>query len=459
MKTGIKNSIIAIGVLGIFAGSTTITFAGYFNTTPISRCDVSISRQLQTGSENDDVYVLQQMLSRAGYLTANPNGFFGPATRSAVKRFQSDNNISATGVVGDATINAVNERLCDSDVRGDTLSYSNYGYSYATTYVDSYDPYVKVISPTPTNNPVIYSTPQADVSTSYTNNAYIGDYNNIPINSQTYGSSVAIITPATSPAELESTNIIYSPYLGYTYGIVPKAGSLTISTPLSNTVYKEGDTVYLAWTTNNLNASGYNILLENTITGQNKFVTSSQTKSTSFILTKDLLDAVCVGVCDNNQQGSFRVAITTPYKDISGNISTFRAAVSPITIKRPNTFRSVSISGSKNPVDSGERFKLYVNIPTYMSWNRDMYNQFSFKIHAICPSAVSVVIAGVSCGQDFTMPITTNNFQQEIPAMITNGSYYRQDVTFEIVVTDNLTGNVTGTARTTVTSNAAPFNW
>ena len=468
MKTGIKNSILIAGVLGIFVGSTTITSAGYFNTAPISRCNISITSQLQAGSENEDVYTLQGLLSRAGYLTANPNGYFGPATKSAVKRFQRDNGISATGYVGDATINAVNERLCDTDVNADTLSYGNYGYGSGVTYVDAYDPYAHVVSPTITS-PVVYTNPQSSINTSYVNvnNTYnTPTYStpstpaySVPTYNPAAPNTYPVLTPATTQNQIQSTNIIYSPSTGYTYGIVPQPGSLTISTPLANTVYNEGDTVYLAWSTNNLNVSGFNILLENNITGQSKIVASTQGKNASFVLTKQILDAVCLGVCDNNQQGSFRIVISTPVTDIAGTTSALRAAISPITIKRPVAFASISINGSKNPVNSNEVFKLYVNVPTVPVWNTNVYGQYSFKIHAICPASVQVSIAGVPCGQDFDMPITTANFQQEIPTIITNGTYYRRDVTFEINAYNNVNSQLIGTAQTSVTVNALPFSF
>lgn len=448
-----KKIIAALGFLGVFAVSTAIASAGYFNTTPISRCDVSINRQLQVGSENNDVYTLQQFLGRAGYLQANPNGYFGPATKLAVKRFQADNYIPATGYVGATTINALNERLCDTDVRGDSLSYSQYGYSSGTTFVDAYDPYVQVISPAVTA-PVIYANPQSNLTTSY-NNASSVYLPSAP--STVYTPSTPVITPATT--QIQSTNIIYSPYVGYTYGIVPQSGSLTISTPRANTVYNEGDTVSLAWTTSNLTVSMYTIVLENTSTGQQRVVKTASGNTASFVLTKELLDAVCAGACDNSQQGSFRIAITTPITDISGTTSTFRAAIAPLTIKRPYYgSAAVSISASKTPVNSSEMFKLYVNIPTGTYANQNVYGTYSFKIHALCPSSVQVSIAGVPCGQDFAVPVTGTNAQQEIPASITNSTYYRQDVMFEIAVTSH-TGQVVGSARTTITVNATPFSW
>lgn len=453
----IKNGLVALGFLGIF---TTTAQAAYFDSAPAPRCDVQINRTMQTGFEGVDVSVLQDFLKRAGFLSATPNGYFGPATKAAVRAFQSENYIPATGSVGPMTLNAINERMCDTDLHatnyGSYGSYSSgsYGNSSDMTYVDLYDPFVKVVSPV-VNNPTIYTNPQ-----------------NVPVSSSisygTYGSNVSpavsnfvapFIAPGTTNTTAASTNIIYSPSIGYTYGITPASGSLTITTPVANTVYNEGDTVFMSWFTSNINANGYTVLLENTSTGQSRSVASAVGNSASFVLTKDVLDAVCAGACNNNQQGSFRIVVTTPLRDISGNVSTFRAAVAPITIRRPfANFGTVSITTNKNPVASNEIFKLYVNIPTGAAWDANIFGQYSFKIHAICPAGVSVSVAGVPCGQDFSIPFAPTFFQSEIPTIITNSTFYQQSVTYVLTVT-NLTGQVLGTSQTTVTVNATPFSF
>jgi peptidoglycan hydrolase-like protein with peptidoglycan-binding domain len=462
MKTGINHIFISgLLVLGSFGVLANTASAAYFDNAPAPRCDVQINRTLQTGSEGVDVTVLQNFLNRAGYLFATPNGYFGPATKAAVRGFQSENYIPTTGSVGPATLNAINERMCDTDLHatnyGSYDSYTNYGgYSSGTTYVDQYDPFVQVISPV-VNSPVVYTNPQNNVAATPAYNTYGTNIVSNSVISPVVNQTFPAIAPAST--NIASTNIIYSPYIGYTYGITPASGSLTITTPVANSVYNEGDTVNLAWTTANLNANGYTILLENTSTGQSKAVTTTTGNNASFVLSKDVLDAVCAGACNNNQQGTFRIVVTTPLRDISGNVSTFRAAVAPITITRPySNFGTVSITASKTPVNSGELFKLYVNIPTGASWNANVYAQYAFKIHAVCPSSVTVMIAGVPCGQDFAIPYAPTFFQSEIPAAITNASWYQQNVSFVLTVT-TLSGQVIGTSQTNVVVNQTPFNW
>lgn len=471
-----KKIIIIAGCVGAFALPT--VFAGYFNNAPAPYCDVSITRNLSVGSSGTEVAILQTTLSRGGYLHATPNGNFGSATRQAVMAFQYDNGISQTGTVGPATRNAINERLCDADVNAN--SYSDYGYGFGygssngydgysynsnTTYVTDNDPYVHVVSPTPLA-PVVYGNP---------GNA---QNNNLPLvntyNGSTYASPVDVnlafspteITPLptvlTAPVsgQIASTNIIYSPYVGYTYGLTPLPGTMTVTSPVVHTTYQEGDTVFVRWSTNNLNnPAQYQVILENTSGGQSKVVAVTSSNTASFVLSKDVLDGVCAGDCTSYGRDSYKIAIATPVADIAGQTSTFKASVSPITIVRGGfAMGQVSITPSKTPVNSGEAFKLYVNIPTGASWNAGLYGQYTFKIHAICPATLSVSIAGIPCGSDFTLPFTPTSLQEQIPVMVTNSTWYTQTITFEMVVSNAL-GQPLGTSRATVVINGIPFSF
>ena len=460
MKTGIKNGILVIAIMGLL-GVPAVSFAGIFNNYSNYGCGAQITRTLQVGDENSDVYTLQDFLSQRGYLYATPNGYFGPATYSAVMSFQRDNGIYTIGTVGQTTLDAVNSNICGngsysygSNTYGVNNTYnasyngSNYGYSSGTTYVNTYDPYVKNITSTVVTNSV------ANPSYSYgTTNSNYSTYNPVTTNT--------VVTPATTNASFTyGTNIVYSPNLGYTYGLIPQPGTLNITSPGTDSHYNEGDSVNISWTTSNINASQYQILLENS-SGQSKFIITTSSNSATFVLTKDILDYLCTGSCaDNYSQGSYKIVVATPLTDIAGNTSMFRAAVSPIFIKRPYTFYgNVNITSSKNPVSSGEVFKLYINVPSSRYYDASIYGQYSLRIHAVCPIAnVQVTVAGIPCGQEFSMPFTLNSAQQEIPAMITNSTYYKQDVVFIANITNPL-GQVVGTAQTTVTGNAMPIAW
>jgi type II secretory pathway predicted ATPase ExeA len=64
-------------------------------------------RLLTHGASGPDVVSLQNMLRSAGYLSAQPNGHYGPSTWRAVLRFQSDRGIPEDGVAGPLTFTSL----------------------------------------------------------------------------------------------------------------------------------------------------------------------------------------------------------------------------------------------------------------------------------------------------------------------------------------------------------------
>lgn len=61
-----------------------------------------------------DVIDLQNKLKEKGYLSVNPTGYFGPATLSAVKKYQRDNGIIQTGYIGEKTRGQLRSHFCTS---------------------------------------------------------------------------------------------------------------------------------------------------------------------------------------------------------------------------------------------------------------------------------------------------------------------------------------------------------
>jgi peptidoglycan hydrolase-like protein with peptidoglycan-binding domain len=435
-----KKIIAIVGFIGVLASSTAVTSAGYFDATPVIRCDTQITNTLQIGSSGAEVYTLQQMLLDFGFLNVAPNGYFGSKTASAVRAFQRDNGIRTTGIVGPATRDAVNEGLCDNSTTGVTIV-----DSFFSNNNNQYDPFVRVITPS-SANPAIYATPQSFSPEQIMTPSFQ------PTNTQGYPQGNYV-----SPSPIIGAGIVYNPSTGYTIGIVPQSGSITVSSPVANAMYKEGDTVYVQFGTDNLQTAPFTILLESSITGQSKTVAIISNTSYSFVLTKELIDSVCSGTCNNNQQGSFKVVVTTPTTDIAGITSTLRAAVAPITISRPPVYGQVSITASKTPVNSTEVFRLYVNLPS-TGYNTYINGTYTVKIQALCTTGVTASIAGTPCGQEFVLPMTSSTLQQEVPAVISNTTWYKQNVTFRITAV-NAFGQIVGTGETTVSVNATPFNW
>ena len=89
-----------IAALGQSAGQTQSTVVG-----PVSqqRICMMMYRNLSFGSRGDDVVALQEFLRSEGYLSANATGYFGPATRAALARWQASQGIAAVGALGPMT--------------------------------------------------------------------------------------------------------------------------------------------------------------------------------------------------------------------------------------------------------------------------------------------------------------------------------------------------------------------
>lgn len=73
-----------------------------------------ISRLLKVGSRGEDVRTLQNQLNALGFSAGKADGIFGSATRNAVINFQRSRGLAADGIVGPATVAAINAALNQS---------------------------------------------------------------------------------------------------------------------------------------------------------------------------------------------------------------------------------------------------------------------------------------------------------------------------------------------------------
>lgn len=79
------------------------TSANYANH-PVATADPGASRSLELGMTGNDVYALQQRLIDLRYLTGVADGVFGEETQIALTAFQKNNNLTADGKAGAATL-------------------------------------------------------------------------------------------------------------------------------------------------------------------------------------------------------------------------------------------------------------------------------------------------------------------------------------------------------------------
>ncbi|MFP8919170.1 peptidoglycan-binding protein [Megasphaera sp.] len=64
---------------------------------------------VQLGMSGSVVQSVQYMLQDTGYLSGSADGDFGPSTEAAVEQFQADHGLTADGVVGSQTMEALSE--------------------------------------------------------------------------------------------------------------------------------------------------------------------------------------------------------------------------------------------------------------------------------------------------------------------------------------------------------------
>jgi hypothetical protein len=69
----------------------------------------TFTRQLSYGSSGSDVTALQNKLTAEGFYSGPITGFFGRLTQAGVRAYQSGHGITANGVVGPATLAALNQ--------------------------------------------------------------------------------------------------------------------------------------------------------------------------------------------------------------------------------------------------------------------------------------------------------------------------------------------------------------
>lgn len=88
---------------------------------------------LKQGAENDEVLELQKVLQKLGHLKVAPNGYFGPSTFAAVKKFQAERGLDQLGAVGPGTRLELNSLTSTGSVTAPAMP-STSGTSYVFTH-------------------------------------------------------------------------------------------------------------------------------------------------------------------------------------------------------------------------------------------------------------------------------------------------------------------------------------
>ena len=99
-KSAAKKSVILIFALALVLATI---LSLLFIETP----DVAQAAVLKQGSRGDSVKTVQQKLIRWGYLKGSADGIFGAKTKAAVVVFQKKNGLTADGIIGTRTAQAL----------------------------------------------------------------------------------------------------------------------------------------------------------------------------------------------------------------------------------------------------------------------------------------------------------------------------------------------------------------
>lgn len=76
------------------------------------------AQKLEQGVQSEHVLQLQEQLRDLGYFKAGLTGYYGSITKSAVRKFQQAQGLSADGIAGPATLNRLNKK---AKAEGETL--------------------------------------------------------------------------------------------------------------------------------------------------------------------------------------------------------------------------------------------------------------------------------------------------------------------------------------------------
>jgi peptidoglycan hydrolase-like protein with peptidoglycan-binding domain len=132
------DGIVGEGVRAFLNGTSTITPTTKTTTTPTiqtTTTSTSLNRTLKLSMTGDDVKALQTFLNNLGYNVGIADGSFGPKTQSAVKLFQTANNLTSDGSVGPMTRGIMNSSSISNSTNNQTSTSgctSSLGFSTTT---------------------------------------------------------------------------------------------------------------------------------------------------------------------------------------------------------------------------------------------------------------------------------------------------------------------------------------
>jgi hypothetical protein len=105
--TGAVAGAVVGGPIGAVVGGVAGGVIGHEGTDANGRVHDSDSRTSTPMASDGTVASAQNALNSQGYSAGSADGRMGPTTRSAVTKFQADHNLSQTGTLDNATLDAL----------------------------------------------------------------------------------------------------------------------------------------------------------------------------------------------------------------------------------------------------------------------------------------------------------------------------------------------------------------
>ena len=107
IKKGVLTAVLAMAITLPAAIGVGASFAARENVAETQTEAVLSAAVLRQGSTGDEVKEVQRRLKKWGYYNGSVDGVFGAGTRAAVIAFQKKNGLTADGIVGKATYEAL----------------------------------------------------------------------------------------------------------------------------------------------------------------------------------------------------------------------------------------------------------------------------------------------------------------------------------------------------------------
>ena len=147
----------------------------------------TLTELLKPGVKNENVRLLQEILTERGYLKDKIDGWYGTKTYEAVKKFQSENNLKSDGHVGNVTWSLINPITSSSTTISNRVDIPNNSNTNNTNIEETVTPPLINLS----INPISISQGQsATISWSTTNATACGASNGWTGTKSTSGSEI-----------------------------------------------------------------------------------------------------------------------------------------------------------------------------------------------------------------------------------------------------------------------------